>query len=486
MNNRRDFLKQAGIIVAASTLTGGSIFSQEKKSKEATLAENPTLLNGKENNIELVKIKVKAPLFCPYNSNLNPSSKSEDRGGNAYYYLQEAFLHNPFTCRASGMSGSPIIIDANGKFIGFMTTQGFESSTFSFDGKETLTVTVPEGQKIHVDENGNGDAAWKNYNSIMMRRLNIEPIKQFPKFWADVEYCTWVEQKFLAKGKGAHFKILSHDFIAQYIDGIIELGYPKGKLTLDHGWGLFPNGNLNAGFGSWIPDPKIFPDFRKTMDMINEKGFTPGLWIGFPKVHGDSLIGKKYPEILGTKNTSDDVRYLNPKADIFEYAAETINRFYQMGVMKFKIDMSYGTKSDMLHIHKELYLAAKSINKDIEMEFHVPDIFFAKYGDTFRTNDVWCRDEYNWTGRVDTHYEITSKSAPGRGINLDHIGGNDTGVLTETKYLKHLEMFKTKTGYPCISLLPNHISAKCTSETGDYLWNYEKGNKNIINEFYTK
>ena len=482
MNNRRDFLKKAGLggiaMASVSAVAMGKLTTLE--------GDNLNKISIFKGDGKQIKIKVTAPLFCPFQSNGTP----EQKGGNAYYYWSTPFDFNPFMLEASGMSGSPVIIDAKGNFVGFMTTLGFENSTFHFDGKETLTVNVPEGQELFVDETGKGDEAWKAYNRVMMKRLNIEPYKQTPRFWTDVEYCTWSEQKYLSKERQQHFHLLTHRFVEDYANKIIELGYPKGKLTLDHGWGMFPDGSINSGFGSWVPDPKKFPDFRKTMDMINEKGFTPGLWIGFPKIHKNSLAAQKYPELLGnykygtTADRKDDIQWLNAQSDIYDYASEVISRFHALGVMKFKIDMSYNTKSDMLPIHKALYKASKAIDENIEMEFHVPDIFFTKYADVVRTNDIWLNDNYDWEGRVRTHYEICYKSAPGRGINLDHIGGNDTGAITETKFLKHLEMYKNKAGYPLVSILPHHFGEKCINETGKYLWDYEKGSKNILSDFY--
>lgn len=483
MSNRRDFIKKIGLGGLAVASVGASAINPLQRINGTPLFQNNKVVTG---NGEFLKIKVKTPLFCPYHSVGGP------KGGDAYYFLSEAFTHNPFTIEASGMSGSPVVIDASGSFVGFMTTLGYENSTFSFDGKETLTISIPEGQKVFVDESGNGDEAWKKYNTQMMERLNIQPYTQTSNFWSDVEYCTWSEQKYLSTKRHEHFHLLNHDFVESYLNKVIEFGYPKGKMTLDHGWGTFPDGSINSGFGSWVPDPKKFPNFRKTMDMINQKGFTPGLWIGFPKIHQNSLAAKQYPELLGnyqqgsTADRKDDIQWLNAKADIFDYASEVISRFHAMGVMKFKIDMSYNTKSDMLHIHKELYKAAKLIDKDIEMEFHVPDIFFTKYTDVLRTNDVWLNDKYDWPARVKTHYEICYKSSPGRAINLDHIGGNDTGAITEKKFLQHLEMYKTKTGYPLVSVLPHHYSQKCVDRTGDYLWEYQKGTKNILSDFYKK
>lgn len=477
MNNRRHFIKKAGLgfgFVAAS----GNALPYLKAGRS-----NEIFINDKK-ELKDITVKVTKPLFCPYYSINTPKEK----GGNSYYYRSDAFTHNPFTVSASGMSGSPVIIDADGRFIGFMTTNGYELSTFSFDGNETLTVSFPEGQELYLDESGSKEA-WKDYNKVMMKRLNFEPLKDYPDFWSNIEYCTWVEQKYQASKKFEHFHLLTHDFVKKYLDKIIEYGYPKGKMTLDHGWGMFPDGSINSGFGSWQPDPKKFPNFRKTIEMIQKKGFTPGLWIGFPKIHHTSISAKKYPELLGSFRAlgkdayNKDIQWLNPKADIFEYASETINRFYEMGVMKFKIDMSYNTKSDMLHIHKELYRAAKLIDKNIEMEFHVPDIFFTKYADVIRTNDIWINDKFDWRSRVKTHYEISYNSSPGRGINLDHIGGNDTTV-NEHKFLEHLSLYKNKTGYPLISLLPHHLGEKCVNETGEYLWGYENGTKSFISNSF--
>lgn len=483
MNQRREFIKKAGVGMA---ITGTMVNGLISNSVAAPSTGKPK--TGLPNGAEHHTFQAEAPFFCPYHS----ITGGAPRGGAGHFYHGGKFEHNPFTIRASGMSGSPVIIDANGKFYGFMTTFGFEASSFAFDANGTLTITVPKGQELFVDESGYSDMAWKKYNTLMMQRLGIKPLKGHPAFWADVEYCTWVEQKKQATKRQEHFHLLTHDFIKKYLDKVIEYGYPKGKMTLDHGWGTFPDGSIDSGFGSWVPDPKKFPDFRKTMDMIWDKGFTPGLWIGFPKIHKASLIAAKSPNMLGNWDVrgenlpNSDVRYLNPKANIYDYASEVIGKFQEMGVRKLKIDMSYNTKSDMLYIHKELYRAAKDIDPTLEMEFHVPDIFFAPYTDVIRTNDVWLRDEWDWQGRVKTHYEVASKSCPGRGINLDHIGGNDTGVITEDKYLKHLDMYKSKTGYPLVSVLPHHISQKCVDETGDYLWQYEKGPKDIVPKFYNQ
>ena len=98
--------------------------------------------------------------------------------------------------------------------------------------------------------------------------------------------------------------------------------------------------------------------------MIRDNGFS-GLWIAFPKIH-PQYLRKKISDMLGGGGlhllNPKAERWLNPRADIFEFASEVIERFYKMGVMKFKIDMSYNTNQTCF-LHKELYRAAKAINQ---------------------------------------------------------------------------------------------------------------------------
>ena len=480
-NTRRQFIKQAGAGLMGSGFIGNSVFATNKH------VETTKTLTNHSSTKEKLTLKVKKPIFCPYHS---LETNVDGHWGGWHYYRNDAFTHNPFTIQASGMSGSPVIVDAVGKFVGFTNNYAYQDATFSFDGLETLTINVPKGQEVFIDESGNGDQAWRNYNALMLQRLGISTIKGHPEFWADVEYCTWVEQKKQSTKPLQHFNLLTHGFVKTYIKNIKALGYPLGKLTLDHGWGQFPDGSVKSGFGSWIPDSEKFPDFKGTMHMIQDNGFTPGLWIGFPKIQKESIIAKQQPNLLGSWNVGDTdkdtsaVRYLNPMGDIYGYASETIGRFYDMGVKKFKIDMSYNSKSDMIYIHKELYRAAKDIDTNIEMEFHVPDIFFAKYADVIRTNDVWLIDKFDWQSRVETHYKVAHQSACGKGINLDHIGGNASENLTEKQFLKHLDMYNGKTGYPLVSLLPSRVSNKCVEKTGDYLWDYHKNGRNIMSTYF--
>ena len=229
-NNRRSFIKKAGMGLASMSIASkvGAQTPEKSKVEKSEDGYATGSIAKATREIEKVKIKVKAPLLVPYNS----SSKPEEKGTGYNFYRSEAFAHNPFTINCGGISGSPVIMDANGKFVGFMTTFGLERSVFEFDGVDTLTAYVPEGQELYIDESGKGDEAWKEYNTKMFKRLNFKPYKTVPKFWEDVEYCTWVEQKMQSKVRRGHFKLLTHNFIKDYLNKVIAYGYPKGKMTI--------------------------------------------------------------------------------------------------------------------------------------------------------------------------------------------------------------------------------------------------------------
>lgn len=427
---------------------------------------------------------VTGPLFCPYHN-------ADVRGqGSIDYHQHAAFTHNPFTLPALGCSGSPVVIDRSGKFFGFLSTDGFADSTFSYDGFHELQVTVPEGQELFVDESGDAERAWRRYNAEVMRRLEMKPIVDAPDFWSDLEYCTWVEQGYTARDRATKtapvhtHDVLTHDFVVQFLDQIEEYGYPKGKFTLDHGWGI---GNKGSGFGSWSPDVAKFPNFADTAKLIADRGFTPGLWIGFPKIHPQSQAAKDFPELMGSpsylqveESQAPDMYYLSDAPALESYCRATLEPYVAMGFRKFKIDMSYNYKHEMIRIHRVLYRVAKEIDPSLEMEFHVPDIFAMQYGDVIRTNDIWATPFMPWRELTHDRYEVCYHSSPGRILNRDHVGGNHHAYVTEAIFLEHLDTYRRGVGYPVISLLPHHYGQRCVEETGRYLWEYANGPKAAI------
>lgn len=406
---------------------------------------------------------VRGPLFCPY----------YNLWGQNVYRLSVPFRHNPFLLPASSTSGSPVILDADGKFFGFMNDDAVEAAEFHYDGVGQLTVFVPSGQSLWVDESGSPNA-WRDYNRAVLDSL--PPPSRIRDFWCSVEYCTWVEQKAVAlETRRSPFEVLTHSFVASYLRRLQEIGLPKGKLTIDHGWQ-----NGDETYGDWAVHPDRFPDLRRTADLIREEGFVPGLWMAPIWLHPKSAAAQAHPEWLGPRISAatpdsplaGDWNYFNACPDFEAHLQEIFARFHQMGFMKFKFDMIYANKQFMKSLHRLIYRTVKSVSEEIEVELHQPDIFYTNCCDAVRTNDVLCNKVYpHWRELTQAHFEVCAKSAPGRVINLDHVGGNDPEV-SASDFLEHLCLYESAVGHPVISLLPTRLGEFATQRVHDYLLRY--------------
>jgi hypothetical protein len=417
--------------------------------------------------------KVRPPLLCPYHN----------LWGRNVYELRGAFRHNPFTIPASSTSGSPLVIDADGKCFGFMNGEVVEGAEFAYDGRKTLTVSVPEGQRLWADESGQPES-WRHYNRAVLSGLPAA--SRIREAWCDIEYCTWVEQKAVALETGCHpFDVLTHDFVADYIERIAALGLPRGKLTVDHGW---QNGDTT--YGDWEVHPRKFEDLQRTADIIRDNGFTPGLWMAPIWLHPLSHAAGQHPEWMGPpivaptpdSPVAGDWHYFRPALGVMEHLQEIFTRYHRMGFMKFKFDMIYAEKHSMRMLHQLVYRAVKNVSDVIEVEIHQPDIFFTTCCDAVRTNDVLCNDEYPcWRNLTKAHMDICEKSAAGRVINLDHIGGNDPSISAQS-FLDHIDLYRDAVGHPVVSLLPGHLGKRTVKGLQEYLHGYAQ-HRNAVSRY---
>ncbi len=431
--------------------------------------------------------KVQGPLYCPY---YNIFTTVPGAFGLKSYHL-EAFEHNPFTIGAGASSGSPLIAGWHGPLYGFLKYAGIEESTFSYDGEEKLTINVPQGQELYVAGDGDLDAHWKQYNELVMKEIGYQRITRHPDFWSSVEYCTWVEQKYLA-GNGSPVEVLDHALVKKYIETIDDYGFPPGRVTLDHGWAVDPR---LTGYGDWKVNEKKFPQMERTCEMIREKGHLPGLWLGLAKVHPQSQVVKDHPEYLGGVQgkqlqeadggapppSEQQPSFLDPGAHLSDFFGGIFSSFHKIGFRKFKLDMSYGPKHRMIALHEKIFKAAKQVSPEIEVEFHLPDIFGAKWCDSVRTNDVWCVPFKPWYELTRERYAACYRSAPGRLINRDHIGGNHVDV-TKEDFLTHLATYGKGVGYPLVSLLPGRFGEDVIQKMGELLAKYD-GERKAVSDF---
>lgn len=396
------------------------------------------------------------PLYLPFYN---------EWGANAYSTYSK-FSYDPFTLRASSTSGSPVVLTGT-CFFGFMNDLG---GRFSYDGCNKLTIVCPAGQVLYYNENCNPYGEWLEYNREILKDYTAPKAEAF---WSGLEYCTWVDQKHkAAQQNAATFQApLCEEFVYDYMRRVNKLKMPKGKLTIDDGWDVRYSDDGKMCYGNWQIDRNKFPHMETLVKDMKEDGFLPGLWFAPFTLTPNSELAKKHPELLGEpfggSAESEAVRRLmciKPDPILKEYYTKIFSYYIDMGFCKFKLDMSYGNKREMIELLKMMYTIIKSLNSTVEVEAHIPDIFASRYCDTVRLNDVMFDENDAWRAVTMEHYKVCRYSSSDKILNLDHLGTNEPLPAAEL-YLEHTKiLLDLSGGYPCVSLLPDHFDQRTCDE----------------------
>ncbi len=394
---------------------------------------------------EVLKFFVLPPIFTPY----------YNQWGKNVYWQNSAFGHDPFKLPASSTSGSPVVVAGN-KFFGFLNECG---GSFAFDGRTTLSVTLEAGQQLYVDECCDPWSTFADYN----RAILGDEKREEQDFWSDLEYCTWVEQTHTAVISASNnYDVFNERFVYDYIERVEKLGLPKrGKLTLDDGWAVLRNASGQYLIGDWDVDRAKFPSFERLISDIKSAGFVPGLWFAPFNLSPDSRFGMEHPEVLSDERFAANRNYIRCTEEteplLHDYFRGIFAPYVEMGVKKYKLDISYGRKDEMIGLLRVIRDELKKLDPTVEIESHIPDVFAARYADTIRMNDVSISRESNWQSVIAGHFQVCHYSSD-RILNLDHLGGNDPQNRANL-FLEHCDMLyeysKQHRSYPVISMLPD-------------------------------
>lgn len=196
---------------------------------------------------------------------------------------------------------------------------------------------------------------------------------------------------------------------------------------------------------------------------MKSEGFIPGLWFAPYTITENCELAKKNPHVVGKfwpgdseLPTSRALRFLRPEDEplLEAYYRGIFEPYVDMGFMKFKMDMSYGNKDQMITLARIMHKVIKELNPAIEIEGHIADLFTSRYYDTVRINDVNFEIP-DWRAVTTEHYKVCRYSSHDKILNFDHVGTN-TPCPSEENYLMHAKMIcRMKDGYPCMSLLPD-------------------------------
>ncbi|MCC6444526.1 MAG: hypothetical protein IT210_13855 [Armatimonadetes bacterium] len=378
-----------------------------------------------------IHIRIAAPVLLPYRS---------DR-----HLIDNPFDDAPFEFPAGRCSGSPVLL--SGKlFAGFLKEAG---GRFAYDGSNNLTIDIPEGQALFIEESEGPQASWGEYNRLVAADL---PMPAASPLTALPEYRTWVEQRYSGEF-GGPAQANNVPFIRDYAERILAMGLPPGKLVIDAGW-CFPH-----AFGDWEEDACQFPDMPVLLEFLQGKGFTPGLWFAPPLISPLSRIARQRPEITGAATGCfaeelESPPFLRAVAgeSLKEHFKTVFARFLEMGVRKFAFDGFYGPRKEMQAILRSACEAVIEQNADAEVDAHFPDIFASCSCHSVRASDTLRETES--LDLCGTRWRVARLSAPGKTFYLDPVGGNGRDI-TEAAYRAYIELYHREPGMPVVSLLPD-------------------------------
>lgn len=408
------------------------------------------------------EIKTGSSVFCAYYTEWNRNT----------YTRTEPFCERPFAMPAGSTGGAPVVCGES--FLAGLLREC--DAVFEWNGSE-LKIQAPEGA-VFVSSAETAGERWAQYHE----KLNIGLRR--PVFGRLPEYCTWVEQiRICPTGRADDaMEVLTEDLIGQYLYTIKKDDLPPGRFTIDAGWSPVEG---PGGFGDWVPRDEM--RMKQLAEYIASEGHVPGLWMAPSLIHAQSERAGKFPELLGPAVDMGGeclwsrFRYTRPCARSQEMICDLFEKAFEWGFRKFKLDVFYGSKTDMRLISEQCRKAAGNLPEPVELEGHIPDPFCAQYMDVIRINDLLISEKHSdWRNVFNAHLNVCQLSAPGMMLNLDHIGGNSTAV-SEELFIQHLHEVMTHRddGYPCISLLPNSVGNQAVQVLQHALKAYE-GECNVL------
>lgn len=375
------------------------------------------------------------------------------------YTRRDPFVERPWQMDTGSTSGAAVVCGDN--FLAGLTRP--TEAEFRWDGRQ-LEIEAPPDAIFAQD--GPPEAGWSAYH----QRLRLPPAQ--PLFGWLPEYCTWVEQVCRTPKGTLPGETLGSSLIEELLESIDTQDWPRGRFTVDEGWA--PRHGI-GGYGSWEPRPGFDPE--RVAARIASHGHVPGLWLAPALICPASAAAREFPESVGApvnmpgETPWNRFHYLRPGPGSAELIRRIFRRAWTWGFRKFKLDIFYGCRADMLLLTEQCRAAARALPGPVELEGHVPDPFFAQHLDVVRLNDVMISDRHpDWRSVVEGHYQVCRSSAPQSLLCLDHLGGNDP-TITTADFLAHAQIMlgQLAHGYPVISLWPTRLGEAAVAATKELL-----------------
>lgn len=249
----------------------------------------------------------------------------------------------------------PFFVSSKGRYL--WCDEGF---------KITFSDNIIETDRIVVFEEGY-DTLKNAYIAGMKAHFPSNTIHLDNSLFEAPLYNTWIELTFNQNQKD----------ILEYANNILENHMPPGVLIIDDGWSDY--------YGNWLFNKEKFPDPKKMIDELHDKGFKVMVWI-CPFITPDTTTfryARNHDLLIETKeNKPYIVEWWNGYSAVLDFSKEKTNKWFkeQLGTL-----ISLGVDGFKFDAGDSFYYEDPTIKSDVSSDRH--SFMWAKFGEQYSLNE---------------------------------------------------------------------------------------------------
>ncbi|MBC2602691.1 TIM-barrel domain-containing protein [Puniceicoccus vermicola] len=207
--------------------------------------------------------------------------------------------------------------------------------------------------------------------------------KVFHDWWREPIYCTWNDQRMLSNGQfeaelvdqtadsvSSALEQLNESMVRRAVEVIQREKIPVRTILLDEGW--------NVARGDWRPHTQRFPDLRRLVNDLHERGFKVMVWWNWAEIAKDAKIPSHELAEGGWLNRRGfRWRDYSDRKIQESYLKPLMRTFFSDGPGCYDLD---GVKTDFLadKVHPENPLCDSSWRGEEQYFLKVFDLFYSE------------------------------------------------------------------------------------------------------------
>lgn len=227
---------------------------------------------------------------------------------------------------------------------------------------------------------------YSEFGEMLIRsgRIPDPALKHREAWWQEPLYCTWIDQCFGSRAKVADdlqeqakavgennaITFLNDALVRRAVAEIEKEKLPIRTVLIDDGWAV--------ARGQWEPATRRFPDLRKLVDDLHDKGFKVAVWWNWAEIVAGAETNPAHLMGGGKLNRHGArVRdYSNPVTQN-EYLKPLFRKLFSSDPGCYNLD---GVKTDFLadKVHPDMPLHDPSWRGEENYFYHVTQLFYTE------------------------------------------------------------------------------------------------------------